>query len=71
MLGLLKASCGVRRRWRGKGCMCSRVRAVHGSHFGASDAGEMSIRMTLDVRESGRGLENRMILRIVSRRVAL
>ena len=44
---------------------------MHGSHFGASDAGEMSIRMTLDVRESGRGLENRMILRIVSRRVAL
>jgi len=50
--------------------MCSRARAVHGSHFGVSDAGEMSIRMTLDVRESSRGPENRMIVRIVSRRVA-
>ena len=69
-VGALKASCGVRRRWQGKGCMCSRVRAVRGPHFGASDAGEMSIRMTLDVQELGRGSENRMILRIVSRRVA-
>lgn len=43
------------------------ARVESGPRFGASDADGMSVRMTLDVRDSGRGLEIRKIVRIVSR----
>ena len=43
------------------------ARVESGPRFGASDADWMSVRMTLDVRDSGRGLEIRKIVRIVSR----
>ena len=54
-------------RRRGGGCVFVGARVESGPRFGASDADGMSVRMTLDVRDSGRGLEIRKIVRIVSR----
>ena len=43
------------------------ARVESGPRFGASDADGMSVRMTMDLRGSGRGLEICMIVRIASR----
>ena len=66
-VGTVKGGSWEIARGGGAGAVYLLARVESGPRFGASDADGMSVRMTMDLRGSGRGLEICMIVRIASR----